>query len=76
MRREPCVVCFRPASREVRDEYGERLPLCARCPTPVEIALRTAEVRRRWNVSDYWMRSRRIPRITFTSAATGASIFG
>jgi len=58
----PCACCRSFATREVLDEYGERLPLCDRCPSPEEIERRTAEVRANWDELDYRSRRYGLPR--------------
>jgi hypothetical protein len=51
-----CAGCVCVATREVIDEYGERLMLCDRCPSPAEIRERSAEVRAGWDEMDFWCR--------------------
>jgi hypothetical protein len=51
-----CASCHCRATRETVDEFGERLPLCDRCPSPEEIRRRTAEVRANWDNLNYWCR--------------------
>lgn len=55
-----CCSCF--ATRVVLDEYGERVVLCDRCPSPDEIRQRAAEVRSLWDDVDYWCRQRGLSR--------------
>jgi hypothetical protein len=57
-----CAGCQNCATREFVDEYGERLPLCDRCPSPEEIRRRTAEVRASWDELDFWCRRYGLPR--------------
>ena len=57
-----CAGCECCATRETVDEYGERLPLCDRCPSPDEIRQRTAEVRANWDELEFWCRRYGLPR--------------
>jgi hypothetical protein len=51
-----CASCLSFATRETVDEWGERLALCDRCPSPEEIQVRAAEVRERWDEIEFWCR--------------------
>jgi hypothetical protein len=55
-RDERCAGCRCCATREITDEFGEPLLLCDRCPSPEEIAERTAEVRSNWGELEHWCR--------------------
>ena len=59
-----CECCLRFATRETVDEFGERLPLCDRCPSPEEIRQRTADLRTNWDELEYWCRRYGLPRNT------------
>jgi hypothetical protein len=55
---------MRLATRETVDEFGQRLPLCDRCPTPEEIRQHTADLRTKWDELEHWCRRYGLPRDT------------
>ncbi len=52
-----CSICCKRATRAVRDEYGTPLTLCSDCPSPSEIVERAAEVRSRWDETEFICRA-------------------
>ena len=51
-----CAGCQCCVTREIVDEFGERVSLCDRYPSPEEIRRRTAELRATRDELDYWCR--------------------
>lgn len=51
-----CASCLCFATRVTLDEWGDRLALCDRCPSPSEIELQTAEIRAKWDEIEHWCR--------------------
>jgi len=51
-----CAGCQGFATREIVDEFGERVPLCVRCPSPEEIWQHTADFRATWDEVEHCCR--------------------
>jgi len=51
-----CDACGRPSYRTARDENGEQLLLCDRCPSPEEIRRLTETIREKWTDEDHHAR--------------------